>query len=148
MHAGREAVGTCGRCGNYFCEVCRTRWRNQVLCTACVERALESREAAPEQARAHLRQAGLGLLLGGAAWVFMVLAQLLIVAGGNQVALALLGVLLILGSAVLAMLGLGQAAAALRARGNHMILATIGLIVSGLYAGVFIGIFAIRLWYI
>src|SRR5690348_14640211 len=48
-HEGREAVGTCARCGNYFCEVCRTPWRGQVLCAACVERSLESGEAAPEQ---------------------------------------------------------------------------------------------------
>jgi hypothetical protein len=149
-HAGCEAVGTCARCGNYLCEVCRTRWRDRILCAACVGRALESREAAPEQARAHFRQAGLGLLMGGGAWAFMLLAQLLIVAAaaGGQAAAALLGVLLILASAVLGMLGLGQAAAALRARGSHMILATVGLVVSGLYVGVFIGIFVFRLWYI
>jgi len=39
------AVGTCQRCGNFLCAVCRTRWRNQAVCIACVERALEAKEA-------------------------------------------------------------------------------------------------------
>ena len=45
-------------------------------------------------------------------------------------------------------LGLGQSTAVLRTRGHHMILGMIGLIVSGLYLGVFIGLFAFLLWYI
>src|SRR5215469_18778705 len=78
LHAGRETVGTCGRCGNYFCAVCRTRWRDQVLCAACVERALASREATPEQDRAHARQALLGMLLGSSAWSAFLGAILLV----------------------------------------------------------------------
>jgi hypothetical protein len=44
-------------------------------------------------------------------------------------------------------LSLGQAAAALRTRGPHMIAATSGLIVSGLFVGTLIGFFVFRLWY-
>jgi hypothetical protein len=149
LHAGREAVGTCRRCGNYFCEVCRTRWRDQILCVACVERVLEAREATPEQARAHFRQAILGLLMGGGAWVVMLLAVLL--AGvsviSKNVLLVLLAFLLLLGAPLLGVLGLGQAAAALRTRGSHMIAATSGMIVSGLLLGAFIGFFIFRLWF-
>jgi hypothetical protein len=146
LHAGQEAVGTCGRCGNYFCEVCRTRWRDQILCAACVERAVASREAAPGQARAQFRQALLGLLLGGAAWGSMILTQLMSLAGAPPILVGLL--VLFLGAAALLMgvLGLGQAAAVLRTRGPHMILGTIGLIVSGLFLGVFIGFFTFILW--
>src|SRR6516225_5045554 len=69
-----EPPGPCGRCGNYLCEVCRTRWRDQVLCPACVERALSSDEATPEQAKAAFRQALVALLLGSGSWVFALLA--------------------------------------------------------------------------
>ena len=41
-----------------------------------------------------------------------------------------------------AAVGVGQGIAAIRARGDHMILATLGLILSGLNVGVFIGIFS------
>jgi hypothetical protein len=151
-HPGIEVVGTCGRCGNYLCEVCRTRWRGQIVCAACVDRALESREAAPEEARAHLRQAILSLVLGGGAWVLFLL--ILTVAGvaaranNGQIPLALASLLLVvlLGALLPAALGLGQAAAALRTRGNHMILATAGLIVSGLYIGLLVGLFTFGLW--
>ncbi len=152
VHAGQEAVGTCGRCGNYFCEVCRTRWCDQVLCAACVERALESREAAPEQARAHFRQAVLGLAMGIGAWVLMVVGEVIaaitVAAVGMTIAVALLALVLILGAALLGVLGLGQAAAALRTRGHHMIVATSGLIISGLFVGAFIGIYVFRLWFL
>ncbi|HWG41219.1 MAG TPA: hypothetical protein VN688_00425 [Gemmataceae bacterium] len=146
VHPGQEAVGTCGRCGNYFCEVCRTRWRDQVLCAACVERALASREAAPGQARAQFRQALLGLLLGGGAWTALILVALLSLAGTPPVLLGLLVLFLIAASLLMGVLGLGQAVAVLRTRGSHMILGIIGLIVSGLYMGVFIGIFTFSLW--
>jgi hypothetical protein len=152
VHAGVESVGVCGRCGNYLCEVCRTRWRNGILCAACVNRALESREATPEQARAHFRQALAALLLGVTAWVVGVLAHLAIgllalSAQGPEVILVVLVLLLVLGGAVLAgALGIGQAVAALRTRGSHMILATVGLIVSGLYVGALIGLFTFNIW--
>ncbi len=145
VHAGRESVGTCGRCGNYLCAVCRTPWRDRILCPACVERALESREAAPEQARAHARQAVLAVCLGGGAWLLSGLmlalaAGLSGATGRPQIGLMLLAGLVLLGDVFPAALGLGQAVAALRTRGNHMILATIGLILSGLYLGAFIGL--------
>ena len=150
LHAGRETVGTCGRCGNYFCEVCRTRWRDQILCAACVERALASHEATPEQARAHFRQALLGLLDGLGAWGGLILGELLGVvalAVNKNILLLLLALVVILGSALLGVVGIGQATAALRTRGHHMIMATSGLIVSGLFLGAFIGIYIFRLWF-
>jgi hypothetical protein len=155
VHEGRESVGTCGRCGNYLCVVCRTPWRDHILCAACVQRALESREAAPEQARAHARQSVLAVCLGGGAWLLSAL-MLVIVAGlstagggkppaGGEVFLVILAVLVCLADLFPATLGLGQAVAALRTRGSHMILATIGLILSGLYLGAFIGLFTLSL---
>ena len=147
LHTGQEAVGTCGRCGNYFCDVCRTRWRDQVLCAACVERALASREAAPGQARAQIRQAVLGLVLGGGAWVALILVVMLSLASTPPVLMVLLVLFLCAASALMGVLGLGQATAVLRTRGHHMILGVIGLIVSGLYMGVFIGLFTFVLWY-
>ena len=42
--------------------------------------------------------------------------------------------------------GIGQAVAVLRVRGNHMILATIGLVIGGLYVGLFIGLFAVSIY--
>jgi hypothetical protein len=149
LHAGRETVGTCGRCGNYFCVVCRTRWRDQVLCSACVERALASREATPEQDRAHSRQALLGMLLGSSAWsVFLGAILLVNAAVAFEAPVLVLLVLLLMPAAILlGVLGLGQAAAALRTRGRHMIAATSGLILSGLFVGAFIGFFVFQLWY-
>lgn len=150
LHAGRETVGTCGRCGNYFCEVCRTRWRDQILCVSCAERALASREATPEQVRTHFRQSLLGLLLGLGAWAVFILAFLLSAAAAvvDKNLAALFGLLLMLFfvvSMLLAVIGTGHAAAALRMRGPHMIMATSGLLIGGLFLGVFLGIFLIRL---
>lgn len=35
---GREALGPCGRCGNFVCASCGTTYGHQVLCAACLER--------------------------------------------------------------------------------------------------------------
>ncbi len=152
IHAGRLSVGTCGRCGNYLCEVCRTAWRDQILCVACVDRLLEGPQATPEQARAHTRAAVLSIVLGGSAWV-LAIAALVIVAvavagGGSGVSpvLALLALGILLSGASAACVGAGQAIAALRTRGHHMILATAGLILDGLYLGVLIGWLSFGVW--
>src|SRR5258708_19542380 len=61
VHPQNASVGTCQRCGNYLCRVCRTRRRDQSLCTACIDRALEAKDLSPEEARAHFPQAFLAI---------------------------------------------------------------------------------------
>ena len=43
-HPGMESVSVCARCNQHLCETCRTRWRNVIICAACVDRALASGE--------------------------------------------------------------------------------------------------------
>jgi hypothetical protein len=150
VHPGSPALGACQRCGNFQCDLCRTRWRDRWLCVACVERSLEAGEVRPEETRAHVWQAVLSLVLGLASWVLTVLAILLVAAAGAsgkiEPGLAVLFVLVLFSSPVPAVFGVGLGAAALYGRGHHMILATIGLILSGLHAGAFIGLLSFALW--
>jgi hypothetical protein len=142
VHPDNAAAGTCGRCGNYVCDVCRTRWQGRWLCAACVDLALERRDALPAEAAAHLRQALLALGLGVASWVLFLLGMLLAAAfvGEREVAALVLAGLVILASPLPSLVGLGQGIAAIRARGDHMILATLGLLLTGLNIGAFIGL--------
>ncbi len=152
LHPGNTSLGTCRRCGNYLCAVCRTRWRDQPWCSACIDRALAGSEVPPEEARAHLRQAVLSIVFGVAAWLitlFVVLLLSLLVndtetSAGSQ-AVAGLAIMLVLLNPC-AMLGIGQGAAAIRSRGNHMILATVGLLLSGLQAGMLVAMFTALTW--
>ncbi len=154
VHPECESVGPCGRCGNFMCETCRTKWRNQILCAACVDRAMESKEAAPEQSASQLRQAILALSLGIGAWVMclvgVLVAGLGVAASGGQMAgtliWGLLAVVVLLVAAGVALFGVGQDAAVLRARGAYMIMATISLVIGGLYVGFFIGLFAVSIY--
>jgi hypothetical protein len=148
VHETNAAVAACQRCGNFMCPVCRTRWRGQAVCLACVQRALESKEQVPAEARAHLRQAILSVLLGGVAWVLGLASLAMVVASMEETNLVLagLGVLAMLATPFPALMGIGQAAAAIRARGDHMILATIGLFLSGLHTGVFLGMLTLALF--
>jgi hypothetical protein len=150
VHPKNESLGPCGRCGNYLCEVCRTRWRDQVLCPACVERALSSDEATPEQAKAAFRQALVALLLGSGSWVFALLAFVGFVAmvassEPNLAIIALFG-LSFVAAIVPAVFSMGYAVSVLRARGNHMIMATVALVLSGLYVGAVMGIVVLGVW--
>jgi hypothetical protein len=152
VHPGRQAVGACGRCGNYACEVCRTPWREHSLCAACVDRILEKQEALPEQVRTHKRQAIVAMCLGGGSWVLAVLTFLLVgVAGasGNQDALmatAMLAFFFLAANTCGACIGIGHGVAALRTRGPYMVVATIGVILGALYIGVLIGFFSLTLY--
>jgi len=143
LHRRNQARGTCQRCGNYICQVCRTKLRGQTLCPVCVERALESQEATPQEARAHLWQAILAIVFGVAGWGVALLGIILAGVGVESESMVLVGLggLTILASPAAAVLGAGQGAAAIRARGDHMIMATIGLLLSAFQIGAIIGLF-------
>jgi hypothetical protein len=147
VHPSNGSVGTCQRCGNFVCGVCWTRWHDRSLCSACASRALDDGEA-PHTSRAHFWQAMLAVIFGVLAWLLTLGAILLMVLGfamTNQseemVLLVGVGGLVLLASPFPAVLGVGVAAAAIRARGNHMIMSTIGLVLSGLHAGMIVGLF-------
>ena len=151
VHTGVETVGVCARCGNYLCEVCRTQWRGQIICGACVQRALETKEASPETARQSFVQAMWSVGLGVGAWVLTVLglciAGVLFAAGGAGQIVGVLALFAgIAAAAVLAVFGVGNAAAVLRTRGGSMILAVVGLLLSCLDIGIFIGMFVMTIW--
>ncbi len=151
VHPSNESIGTCGRCGNFYCETCRSRWADQILCLACVERGMDSGEGQPEQVRTHFRQALWSLLLGLGTWIVAVLGFVLVVvasaaSGGLHLGALVLWVFLLLGLSVSALFGLGLGAAAIRVRGKHVILASCGLILSGLYVGALIGICTHTMW--
>jgi hypothetical protein len=151
-HPASAAVGTCGRCGNYMCVVCRSRWRRRSVCLACLERDLQSQEASPEEERVHFLQALWALIFGVAAWALALVGVLFIVipmlADPEHPSLVgvVVGVLIMLVAPVLAVPGLGLGATAIRSRGDHMILATIGLILSALMAGAIIGFQCLSAW--
>ena len=151
-HPTNAAAGTCQRCGNFYCAVCRSRWRRQLFCLACLERVLETREASPQERRAHYLQALWSLLFGIAAWALMLAGVVLIAlafwAGPEHpgVAAVLPGLLFTALAPAFAVPGLGLGATAIRSRGDHMILATIGLILSALMAGAIIGFLCLTAW--
>jgi hypothetical protein len=143
-HPHNAAVGACARCGNFLCNVCRTRWRERLVCAACVDRAFEAGEAAPPEARAHTRQAVLALVCGLVGWGVFVAGMVLVAVGmeddpPNFAAVAA-GGLVLLASPLAGVFGVGQGAAAVRARGDHLVLATLGLLLSGTLVGVVLGL--------
>jgi hypothetical protein len=110
-----------------------------------VERALDTGEGSPQEARAHFRQAILALGFGVAAWVVILLAVFVITLSSGNIVAASMGVLAVIGSLCLSAPGVAQGAAAIRARGNHMILATCGLLLSAIQAGAVIGLLLVEL---
>jgi hypothetical protein len=148
VHPGIESVGVCQRCGEQVCEVCRTRWRREIVCAACVDHALQTHEATPEQARAHRRQARLALLFGGGAWLPTALALGTLQAAGSQspVPLTFLAFLVLAGDMLVAAVGAGQAVAALRTRGDHAARAAAGLVLGGLHVGAGLGAGTLFFW--
>jgi hypothetical protein len=135
-----------------MCVVCRSRWRRRTICLACLERDLQSREVSPEEARVHFLQALWSLIFGVAAWALALVGVLCVaipmLADPEHPSLvgALVGVLIMGVAPLFAVPGLGLGATAIRSRGDHMILATIGLILSALMAGAIIGFQCLGVW--
>lgn len=148
LHTTALAVSTCQRCGNFYCDVCRTTWQGRVMCLACVERALEIGDASPDVTQAHRRQAFLGVLFGTIAWLFAMLILIILGTGNNATKVTMVGscVFLALFGFGSAAAGLGQAAAAIRTRGDRLVVATVGMVLSGLYLGMLLGYFGASLW--
>jgi hypothetical protein len=150
VHAGNPSVGTCQRCGNFLCAVCRTRWEDRALCLACVERSMDAQQARPEEVRAHRRQAVLALVFGLAAWVLILLAGLPMLftqsPDHNAARMVILAGLVWLTSLLPALFGVGQGAAAVRARGERMIVATCGLILCCAHLGMSVGAMLFAVW--
>jgi hypothetical protein len=151
VHSGVETVGVCARCGNYLCEVCRTQWRGQIICAACVQRALDTKEAAPEASRQNFIQAMLSVGLGIGAWVLtpvaMIICAVAIAIGSLGALVVMLGGLVVFAGAVgMAVFGVGNAVSVLRVRGNSMILAIIGLVICCLHISACVGILVMGIW--
>jgi hypothetical protein len=97
-----------------------------------------------------LRQALLALGFGIGAWIIDLVGFVIIAIGTSEgsaggLVLAVIGFFVILASPLAAVVGVGQAAAAIRARGNHMILATAGLLLCGLNVGVVLGLVSLSM---
>jgi hypothetical protein len=113
---------------------------------------MEAKEASPEEARTHFRQALWSVICAIAGWLIGVLGFVLFLVAfasgpdspGFLVALLALACLATAPVPVVAAIGLG--ATAIRTRGNHLILATAGLILAGLEAGAVIGLFCLSAW--
>lgn len=147
VHPENSARATCPRCGNYLCALCRTLLHGHWLCVACVDRAFEANEGVPGEATAHLRQALLALILGVVSWMVFVVAGIIVFAGMESQNPILLGMggLAVFTAPIPAVLGLGQAAAAIYTRGDQMVLATLGLILCGLNVGMLVGLMGFSL---
>jgi hypothetical protein len=150
LHPMNQAVGPCQRCGTLVCGVCRARWHEQILCLACVRASLETKEAGPEEIRTQRRQATLSFFFALGGWALLLVGSvLLLTLQGDKPhpELALLGRLVLFSSFVPASFALGQAASAIRMRGQRLRLATSGLVLAGTHLGLMIGFGLLSVWH-
>lgn len=147
VHPSRPSIAACRLCRTPLCQVCRTRWREQAVCPACIEKALGSPETAGDDPRLQRRQAVWSLVLGLAGWGLLLLGSLpLVLMSSAKKELAILSGLVILFSFVPALFALGQGTAGVRSRGDCLRLATTGLALSGSQLGMMIGLLLLKVW--
>jgi hypothetical protein len=147
VHPGNAAVGPCKRCGTFMCGNCRSRWDDRVLCLACVERVMAGKENASEQVKTHRWQALLSVLLGFCGWILAMAVVPFAGLRGAAAHEAMVGLVMVAtASALPCLFGLGQAAAAIRVRGDRMVLATCGLVLTGAQIGTVSGMVLLVLW--
>jgi hypothetical protein len=148
LHADRSAVAKCQHCGKMMCGVCRTRWREETVCTACLDQALRSGGVTPWQARTQNRQAALSVVLASMAWLVLWLAFWPLAAlfrGTPDRGAATFALMLFFGSFFFSLFASGQAAAVIRVRGRRLLMATCGLTLAGLHLGVCLGLVVVNI---
>jgi hypothetical protein len=145
VHPGNVAIAPCKRCGTFMCGICRSRWDDRTLCIACVDRLQAGAEASPDELKAHRWQAVVSVVLGIFGW-FLALPVVIVRGIGStrevMVALLVLAVMSFLPS----LFGLGLATAAIRVRGDRLVLATIGLVLTGSQIGTVTGLVLLVIW--
>jgi hypothetical protein len=115
---------------------------------ACVERLMGDSEKTSEQLQTHRWQAVVSVMLGFGGWLLAVLALPLATARNFGVPSEGVAALCILaGVSVLpALFGIGLAAAAIRIRGDRMMLATCGLLLTAAQVGTVMGLVLLVIW--
>ena len=145
VHAAMGTVGVCARCGNDLCETCRTRWRGQILCATCVDRALGTSAAHTTHARAGQRQSVRAIVTACLVWLIAavaVFAHTRFATPGDRSAIVVtFAVFLVLVADVgLAAFAIGQSIAALRVPEVGRAVPLVGLGVAGVYVAVMLGL--------
>jgi len=128
-----------------MCGICRSRWNERTLCLACVERLMGKGHTASEDVRTQRWQALVSVLLGFCSWILALPLVLFRGAGSSQEALFGLLVLAVI-SLLPSLFGLGQAAAVIRVRGDRMVLAACGLVLTGAQIGTVTGLVLLVIW--
>ena len=145
VHPGNVAVGPCKRCGTFMCGICRSRWEDRVLCLACIQRLMGSGDASPEDVKTHRWQALTSVMLGFASWMLAI--PLVFIRAPGMTKETIFGLLMVAAVSMLpALFGLGQAATAVRMRGDRLVTATCGLVLTGAQIGTVAGLVLLVVW--
>jgi hypothetical protein len=150
VHPDVEAYGKCRSCGKLMCQVCRTRWYDQLVCPACLTGMLEGSEANPREQKLQSRTAGWSAMLSFAAWLMLICALIpLGVMYGREASPALrtFAAILFFGSLIPAAFAVGQAMSVIRWRSERLNLAVASLTCASVEIGLVVGILVLNLWY-
>lgn len=152
IHPGNQAISVCARCQGGACEVCRTRWRDQVLCIACVESDIVSSRGTEALKKRNGQYASYSCVLSATAWAGFVLTCLTLalicwVSGSSDLSSGVLLVLLALylAAGVIALFGIGFGLTVMRSPDCAVTTqrATIGMVLGGAYLGILLGVFTL-----
>ena|ERR1043165_377124 len=150
QHPDAAGIAKCIRCNALLCQSCRTRWQNEIVCPRCVEHSIADDEASPQEAQLQTKQAWMGVILALTGWMLllMTIAPYTTFHQQSVMKIMIFGTyLFFLGSFIPAIFGLSHAIGAIRLRGDHMKLATCGLVAAGSHLGLALGIIILNLWH-
>jgi hypothetical protein len=150
FHADTPAYSKCRRCNRLVCNVCRTRWHEQIVCPACLSGALESGEPSPRELSQQRRGPVWSLLFALFGWLLLLAGIFpfrILLTGGPSSQLATTAGVLFLGSLLPAVFAVGLAASALRTRKGRLRLATWSMTLAGLHVGLVLGLMVVNVWH-
>src|SRR5207244_404845 len=122
----------------------------EIVCPQCVDNSIADDEPSPQEAQMQTKQAWFSVIFAVAGWTVLLLT-LAPYSSFQQPPVTptvkFLTYTLFLGSFLPAIFGLGYAVAAVRLRGDHLKLATCGLVSAGSQLGLAIAVIVLNLWH-
>jgi hypothetical protein len=149
LHPHNLSIGFCRRCRTAICGICRTRWFDQPLCTACADRAIQLEEKHPDEIRLQSRQTRWALIFALAGWVLFLLGVGLLFflrQDGPRPGWFYLAKFSLLACLLPSFFGIGNGLAALRLPGPGFKQALTGFILGSSLVGLLVGILIYNTW--
>ena len=151
VHPESESLGTCTRCRKNYCETCRCRWQDQIVCFECVKKILQSAGGHSTSGKMDNRETMISILSGFLAVFFVAFAIFVIkkyqLSGGDsETGFGFILFMLYLLIALFSIFAIGMGSSVVRGNRLRVMIGLQGIVLGGICIAFLMANMAWNLW--